>query len=414
MLTRQRSPAKEWLQRRRESSWSPRHRNKPGLTLIELVATIATIALLGLILYPTLSHAREQARTASCANILGGFSTWLGYYLNDHNGWIPGTNTSGVALSTKRWAMYDNPDVLHQSNLPVQTDDWMTPLARYEHTLPDVRGERLHYLWTQFRCPANQETSVLYPPEPSVNIPDYSDFLDYSWPACSYLMPACFQWWGRAHDGEVLAFDDVYPMFPVHARVVPALWEVGNENYVSRIDQVGPPARKVFVADGTRYLTPSGILDHDIHPIPAQLGSFTTTGAWWTGSTAYGVAVGSLNWDGAPVSYGSPSNGWNLPLTYRHSSAPGDLLALEDYQSSTALATGASPDTPHGSGMPDNTPTGAAQDNRGIIHAVFYDGHVEILTDRQSRDIDRWYPTGSIVEIPDEGMTTLPQDYVIP
>ena len=48
------------------------------------------------------------------------------------------------------------------------------------------------------------------------------------------------------------------------------------------------------------------------------------------------------------------------------------------------------------------------------MNAVFFDGHVERLDDRASRDIDRWYPTGSVRSGDYVGMTTVPAGYVIP
>ena len=103
-----------------------------------------------------------------------------------------------------------------------------------------------------------------------------------------------------------------------------------NYDYRPRLDQVGQPAGKVFVADGTRYLECEGgteSLDFDAYPYvdpryPSQglFGSFTDPAPWWCGSTAYGVEQGSLNWDGMPVDAGEypKARGKNLALSYRH------------------------------------------------------------------------------------------------
>jgi prepilin-type processing-associated H-X9-DG protein len=58
--------------------------------------------------------------------------------------------------------------------------------------------------------------------------------------------------------------------------------------------------------------------------------------------------------------------------------------------------------------------TGAAQDNRGCMNTLFFDAHVERLNDRESRQIELWYPTGSVVEDASCGMTDVDVGYVIP
>jgi prepilin-type processing-associated H-X9-DG protein len=85
------------------------------------------------------------------------------------------------------------------------------------------------------------------------------------------------------------------------------------------------------------------------------------------------------------VGAGSPANGKNLKLSYRHRG-----------------------------GRRSNATT--CQANRGAANVAFFDGHVEELTDRESRRIDLWYPKGAVVTDggSSEGMTTKPPGYVIP
>ena len=165
-------------------------------------------------------------------------------------------------------------------------------------------------------------------------------------------------------------------------------WEVTNCNYTSGITHVGPPSRKIFVADGTRYVAPGGIVDIDVAPDPSFFGAFTSPGAWSSRSTAYGVETGSQTWGDHSVAYGSASEGQNLRYSYRHV-------------------------RPEEAVQPNRDPR-TAQDNTGGINAAFFDGHVERLYDRESREISLWYPTGSIVQYPDYGMTDVPAGYVIP
>ena len=233
-------------------------------------------------------------------------------------------------------------------------------------------------------CIRDSYNSALYA-EGLAQSPDAQQMRDESpWPAVSYLMPVHFQYFGQDYLGQVLAIVD-YMGRPkrLWTKVAPESWEVVVNDFKPQIERVGPPARKVFVADGTRYLDYSGLLDHDVQPLPDWFGSFTTSGAWWCGSTAYGVKQGSPNWDGQPVPRGSPSDGQNLALSYRH-------------------------------GTQGATLSGDAHGNEGKINAVFFDGHVARMSDRQSREVHLWYPTGAVVKRPNEGMTQVPQNFVIP
>ena len=132
-----------------------------------------------------------------------------------------------------------------------------------------------------------------------------------------------------------------------------------------------------------RYLTAEGDVDFDIDPDATWFGSFSSNGAWWAGSQAYGVQSGTGNWDGSPVNAGSEAQGRNLPWSYRHGSA-----------------------TPRAM-------TQGVRDNAGEINAMFFDGHVARLDDRASRNIEFWYPSGTTAN-PGGGLTDVPQNYEVP
>ncbi|MFH1746198.1 MAG: type II secretion system protein [Planctomycetota bacterium] len=359
-------------------------RARRGFTLIELLVVVAIIAMLISILLPSLQGAREQARAAVCGQRLHGIANGLHAYTTENSDWLPGYNTSGVRIRALRLSWNGAPQVLFQSSLPVQSWDWHTPLLTGEMELPSLRSKRFKLLLDEFRCPSQRFNSILYPGGLSAS-PDSQNFEDEGiWPAVSYLMPAHFQFVGQEQGGRLLGYmDNPSVSIPIFARSAPDDWEVVTEDYLPQITRVGAEARKIFVADGTRYLDVSQLLDHDVSPDPNWFGSFTSSGAWWAGSTAYGVKRGTPNWDGSPVSDGSPCDGQNLSLSYRH----GSQLA--------------------GS-------SGDAHSNGGSINALFFDGHTERLSDKESRDAHLWYPTGSIVKKPSEGMTNLPLDFVIP
>ena len=381
-----------WIPKR----WRCARRRNMGFTLIELLIVIALLALLIAILLPYLYKARELSKAVVCGQRLHDFGIGLATYVNDNEEWLPGVNTSGVAVRPLDLLWRSEPQVLSRPDLPVQAWDWMTPLLAGKTELPAVRALRFKFLLEQMRCPSQFLHSALWEGEGHYS-PDRQVFkANGPYRTVSYLMPAQFQFVGHAHTDETLAYKhgSDYPRW-VRGRAAPDTFEYINYDYRPRLDQVGQPAGKVFVADGTRYLECEGgseSLDFDAYPYvdpryPSQglFGSFTDPAPWWCVSTAYGVEQGSLNWDGMPVDAGEypKARGKNLALSYRHGA---DIGAA----------------------------TSNAQSNPGRMNALFFDGHVERLNDRRSRDVGLWYPSGTRIQSPEEGMTRVPQDYVVP
>jgi prepilin-type N-terminal cleavage/methylation domain-containing protein/prepilin-type processing-associated H-X9-DG protein len=375
---------RRWLSNRAADAAWDRGATRAGrrcgaFTLIELLVVVSIIALLISILLPSLASARDQAKAIKCSAQLSGLGRGLAAYTADYNDWIPGMNTSGV----KAMAMLFNQTLndLRRPSVPVQHFDWATPIMRLEMELPNNRAKRLAMLTEKYRCPAQASIrSVLYG-DPK----DIGDFEALSpWTALSYLMPVNFQYWGKDYSGYRLTGAETVPQYPIYAKVVPDFFEVSYDGYTSRMERIGAPGRKVFLADGTRYLTETLVLDHDVTPLPTYFGSFSTSGAWWSGSVAYGVQAPGTNWDGNSLTRGSPSGGRNLALSYRHGGQRG---------ASTSC-----------------------QANKGSINAAFFDGHVERLRDRASRDIVLWYPRGAVVQpsAASECMTTVQPGYVVP
>ncbi len=83
-----------------------------GFTLIELLVVVAIIALLISILLPSLSNAREQAKTAKCGTQLKQIGLALESCRNDYNGQVPShddgayNSPQGVMLTWVDW-LYD-------------------------------------------------------------------------------------------------------------------------------------------------------------------------------------------------------------------------------------------------------------------------------------------------------------------
>jgi prepilin-type processing-associated H-X9-DG protein len=253
----------------------------------------------------------------------------------------------------------------------------MTSLLRYETSdLGNNRAERFQILVNRYQCPANAASRIdeLYDQGLAVS-QDRDDFYAINeWSPLSYLMPAAFQLWGSSDSGQILARTQGGINF--FAKTYPDFWEVTAENYRSRFDKVGNQAEKIAIIDGNRFLTGDGVLDFDVNPNPEWFGSFTASSGWWAGSHEFGVRSPSTNWDGDNVTGGGfpEHQGRNLALSYRH-----------------GCTSGAVPQS--------------ARDNKGLVNAAYFDGHVARLGDRASRELRQWYPRGSVVRKANEGMT---------
>lgn len=364
----------------RHSVPSARRRcGRRGFTLIELLVVISIIMLLMSILIPSMRKARDHAKEVACGALMHGLGNGLANYLYENNDWIPGENTSGVALRSTQMVSSSDPDSYKNKRMPVQPQDWLSPIVD-EPNLPANRAERYKFLLDHYKCPAQADVnSIVFG-----NAPDSEDFAKVPrWQSISFLMPDAFQRWGKHQRGRTLAGMKKFPMVPVTAITVPDDWEVVPDDYESKLLRVGNPGKKVFIADGTRYLDDQGVLDFDIALYPNYFGSFTSSGAWWCQSTAYGVRNGSEAWSetGRNITTGSPSNGQNLRLSYRHSS--------------------------------HDRFDGAAKNNFGMMDALFYDGHVNLLNDQDSRKVDLWYPKGAKIMKPTEGMTDVADGQVV-
>lgn len=370
----------------RPSSFDGR-RNAGGrtaFTLIELLVVVAIIAMLISILLPSLSSAREQARAVVCGQNLRQLGNGMQTYVAENNDYYPGLNTSGVWLEAQRLRWGADLGIINRSKMPVQVFDWMTPSLSGAGELPASRVERFKFLVDKYRCPTQMLTSTVYsdgatPPE------GLDAFRNVApWPTVSYLSPIFFHYVGQRQKTRVVGrMDHPTANVNIFAKAAPPNWNVVVDDFLPQITRVGTPARKVFASDGTRYLDASLLLDFDVYPSPTYYGSFTGAGAYWSGCTAFGVRQGTQNWSGQSVSAGSPASGENMAVSYRH-------------------------------GQQRGVSSGACRDNKGTINALFFDGHVERLTDRQSREAHLWYPSGAVVRTPSEGMVSLPQDAVIP
>ena len=156
------SISRHWLSKPRKDPSATAQGGRRAFTLIELLVVVAIIALLISILLPSLSSAREHARAVVCGQHMRQFGNGLQIYFGDNKDYIPGVNTSGVAIRAKMISMGGNPSVLYQSKMPVQSFDWMTPILAPGMEMPALRSERFRFLMERYRCPSQMYTSITY------------------------------------------------------------------------------------------------------------------------------------------------------------------------------------------------------------------------------------------------------------
>ena len=309
-----------------------------GLTLIEILIVLAIFSTLTGILVPSLAAVRRAARSVVClANQSDLYDATMAFALSD-NEWLPGLNRTGLPLLESITAAAaiegdTTPDT------PTSTFDWISPVMGSTLGLSPNRAERTQQIFDRLACPEarrfNDKTFGF-----SNDLRDeFVPMLERDgFRQISYLAPATFHYagqrWSRAR----------YVRFPFRGPTVPP------PRYLPRLEKVGAqPATKVFVADGTRYLSAGGVLDFDVSPAPKYYGSFTSSTPIYVGSTAYGLGPGirGFDVDGA----GHIVHAERRRLSYRHP---------------------------------------------GGINLVFYDGHGGSMTETESKtDATPWAPGGS-------------------
>jgi prepilin-type N-terminal cleavage/methylation domain-containing protein/prepilin-type processing-associated H-X9-DG protein len=117
-------------------NFQSRRRGRGGFTLVELLVVIGIIAVLVGILMPTLSSAREQARTTQCLSNLRQLSMALQMYMGQNRRVVPacyhGTNSDGWAQTLIIDKFLDNPVVQSITDGPMQRGALFCPSGSME------------------------------------------------------------------------------------------------------------------------------------------------------------------------------------------------------------------------------------------------------------------------------------------
>jgi prepilin-type N-terminal cleavage/methylation domain-containing protein/prepilin-type processing-associated H-X9-DG protein len=309
-------------------------RMKRAFTLIELLVVVAIIALLIGILLPALGQARMTAKGIVAGSMARQLAIGVTYYSNDYKGFIPGLTTSTTALSIR--AVKEGVDITDlmnsDSTAPVQNWDWIMPSVGQSDPMPVNWVQRFVEVLERFDSPGMDMQFAPYGNVDGDDL-DYIDTLG-GVRGTSWLQPGGLIWWGsKSFNAEAWRLRARYGrVLFTPAHSLSANQVQVRPDYKPNFDAMPTPTAKVLCADGFRYWTESDGPDVSIE-WDGLYGSFGTSSPIYEGSTAYNV------------------NGPGYQLSYRYAER---------------------------------------------MNAAFADGHVDMLTVRESHNPALWYPSGSI------------------
>jgi len=207
------------------------------------------IALLLAILLPSLSGAREQARSIACRSKLGQLARAEREYATDNADWIPGSPwTTGFGLMNSNSLVVTEP--------LIEWLDYMTPLRIVMYgpkvlppkgpTMQDaLLGEATKGI---FACPSNDET-MRFEPFMGARLSTHQEL-----PAVSYMTMNSLMRAGPGKHSEALQYPGVRERWQVAQS---ASWDVVvPADYMPRHGKLGRESMKVWLADGTRFYDP--------------------------------------------------------------------------------------------------------------------------------------------------------------
>ncbi|MCP4591457.1 MAG: hypothetical protein GY842_11995 [bacterium] len=321
------------------SRWRRRSvgRMDPGagraVTLVELLVVGVVACMVLMILPASLRAAREQCRKPTCAARLGYLAKACAVYMEESGGWFPGSPaTTGQQLWPEGGSSLP-PDAVDTPGDVVQIWDWAAPIAAKMMPLDPNREVRWRTQLIEgvFACPSNHFEAGPYPQ----SIP--GSFGPQRMVSYNSMRSIMLRGGGAPYgDPERISLQYFHP-------------QVGGgvdipSGYAPRIELVGNPSRKVFLADGSRFTD-------------AYQGTITYNYGWKPTS-------------GGAFSSGAPTDPDMFMRSFLRSARSPELAAYS-YR--------------HGCG-----------EFLGL-NAGFFDGHVEWMSEALSRWPDPWWPPGTII-----------------
>jgi len=263
---------------------SLRHRNgipRKAFTLIELLVVVAIIALLISILLPSLSRAREQARSVVCLAHERGMGQGMQMYCSENKDWLPGPNTSGYWLSMDGLSFNGSTYSYTAKNEriePTQNQDWISPTMGRILTLPKNSIDRMMAIFNNdLRCPSNtRKYDGEYTGSSSgTKVPVDAKNLNYSSYAAVLTFHGLFGLQGPGKPISQMGPNGTNWPFRIPTELDDPVY--GPASYMFKLGNVGPPANKVYVCEGTRYVS-SGQITFNAFTRQIDGGNFMTSG----------------------------------------------------------------------------------------------------------------------------------------
>ncbi len=350
--------------------WSSPNAVKPScptkplaFTLIELLVVVAIIGLLLSILLPSLSRAREKARSSVCLSHLNQVATARSLYSLEFNGWLAGPYTSG-ALHTYGPSQHgiEGADI-STGTTPVQNLDWASPTLGMVMTLRAKDISRMvQLLNTELACPSNKEFYDHAVDEDLAPVHEVAGVKVSSIRYASYVAAEGFHLIGEDHKRQ---FSD--PSHPGWGRDVTAeKADIGPsvvldfpENYYPMEERIGTPSNKVYVLEGARYIDAGGFVTFNHFRYQDEGGNFM----------AFGPGIGK---DPDPTHL--DRNGVELPEELNEVNAK------------------------------------YAWRHEGGMNLAFFDGHCEHRKWKETLGIQMYFPSGTIITR--DFRTQDPNDYM--